>query len=63
MNKTFSDISNEALKNSENIVDQCNLVLENSRVFLPKYEPPPDYDLNSWLRNKYTILNLLDLSG
>lgn len=49
MRRLFSDHP-EAISNTVLIAKKCNLELELGRVYLPTYNPPQGYDLDSYLR-------------
>jgi len=42
----------EALENTVKISQMCNLELDFSQLYLPKFEVPQGYDVNSFLREK-----------
>ena len=48
MNKLFADTP-EAVENTRRIADACNLELELGKVYLPRYEVPVEYNLDSYL--------------
>jgi len=48
MKQLFADVP-EAIENTRRIADACNLELELGKVFLPRYEVPAEYDLDSYL--------------
>ncbi len=48
MKKLFADTP-EAIENTRLIADACNLELELGKVYLPRYEVPVEYNLDSYL--------------
>lgn len=49
MVEAFSNLPQEALSNTQLIVDQCELSLENKTYYLPKVKVPEAHTLDSWL--------------
>ncbi len=48
MVETFSHLPSEALQNTIKIAEQCELALENKSYYLPKFEIPENYTLDSF---------------
>ncbi|RME23628.1 MAG: DNA polymerase III subunit alpha, partial [Deltaproteobacteria bacterium] len=51
MHELFADIP-EAVENTARIVQMCNLELELGKVYLPRYQVPEGYDLDSFLEHQ-----------
>ncbi len=52
MREVFAEFSPEVMENTGRIAEQCELALENAKVFLPNFEAPPEHSLESWLRKQ-----------
>ena len=50
MAKIFKDIP-EALENTVKIAERCNVEIDFSKMYLPKYDVPKGFDENSYLRH------------
>ncbi|MDI6821622.1 MAG: DNA polymerase III subunit alpha [Actinomycetota bacterium] len=48
MEQVFPDLP-QVLKNSLEIAERCNVTMELGKIYLPHYEVPPGYDLDSYL--------------
>ncbi|MEW6189748.1 MAG: DNA polymerase III subunit alpha, partial [Actinomycetota bacterium] len=46
--QVFPDLP-QVLKNSLGITERCNVTMELGKIYLPHYEVPPGYDLDSYL--------------
>jgi len=42
----------QALENTGRIAEACELDLDNSKFFLPRFNTPPEHTLDSWLRHE-----------
>ncbi len=51
MESLFADVP-QALENTQRIAQICNLELELDKVYLPRYNVPEGYDLDSFLESK-----------
>lgn len=49
MSALFKEVP-EALGSTLKIAESCNLKIDLGKTYLPDYQPPPDYDLNSYLK-------------
>ena len=49
MERLFKEVP-EALSSTLKIAESCNLKIDLDKIYLPDYQPPPDYDLNSYLK-------------
>ncbi|MDH5753216.1 MAG: DNA polymerase III subunit alpha, partial [Deltaproteobacteria bacterium] len=52
MRETLAGFPPEALENTVKIAEQCDLDLSCNTFYLPRYEIPPEFTVNDWLRKE-----------